>query len=450
MKTWQAYKVELDPNNKQRRALVAHCGATRWVYNWALACKIEAFKAKEKIPSRPALSVQLTALKKTDVAPWLNEYHADALTMVLDHVDFAFQKYFTDLKSGKVDKVKAARKKKYPLRKPTEKQIEMLQHLSCFPRFRKKRDRLRASFRRRKITRTHLCFPDYIGKVKLKEYDYLPEHKWSDCKTVTISEKAGRWFASVQVEIEIPDPAPRPINDKTTCGVDFGIKELAVCSDGKVFKNPRPYKKAKEKLCRLQRAASRKHESAKAQNRPLNECENWKKNQKRIAKLHARINNIRRETLHQISHSLTKTKAVVVIEDLNVAGMMKNRHLSGAIADMGFHELRRQLTYKGAWRGCDVRFADRWMPSSKTCSSCGTVRESLKLSERTFRCGCGFTLDRDLNAARNLANLVLKTTGAVSESNACGEGRSDSQQCVSVPVVEAGTQQLILFGQASD
>lgn len=208
MKIIRAYKVELDPNNKQRGALVAHCGATRWVYNWALAQKIEAFKSnsgadaenKKKIPSAFTLGKTLTEFKKTDTAPWLNQYNADALSMVLDATDKAFQKYFDDCKSGRVDQVKSARKKKNPFRKPTPKQMEMLQHLACFPQFRKKRDGLSAPFRRRAITHTHIKFPAYIGDVKLKERGYLPEMKGEDCKTLTVSEKAGRWFASLQVE----------------------------------------------------------------------------------------------------------------------------------------------------------------------------------------------------------------------------------------------------------
>jgi len=193
--------------------------------------------------------------------------------------------------------------------------------------------------------------------------------------------------------------------------VDLGIKTLATFSDGTTEPNPRHLRSCLKKLKQLQRAVSRKPKGS----------HNRRKAAQRLGRLHRRIANRRANTLHQLTSRLAKTKAVVVIEDLNVAGMLRNHHLAQAIGDVGFYEFRRQLSYKAAWYGCRVLVASRWEPSSKICSGCGWVDEDLTLANRMFRCqnpACGLMLDRDLNAARNLATLA----GSLSErQNACGE-----------------------------
>ena len=198
---------------------------------------------------------------------------------------------------------------------------------------------------------------------------------------------------SVQVEQESPDPAP---STGEIIGVDFGLKSLATLSDGTVFDNPRALRKAEHKLKRLSRELCR---------RKLGSA-NRAKTKAKLSKCHAHVANVRHHALHQITHYLTaKTKPYgVVIEDLNVSGMMQNHHLAKAISDASFSEFRRQLEYKGKWYGVNVETVDRFFPSSKTCSVCGFVKDSLSLSERTFICdACGIEIDRDLNAARNLA-----------------------------------------------
>jgi putative transposase len=200
-----------------------------------------------------------------------------------------------------------------------------------------------------------------------------------------------------------------PVNRGPVVGVDLGVKTLATVSDGTTEPNPRHLRSCLTKLKRLQRAVSRKQKGS----------HNRRKATQRLGKLYRTVANQRANTLHQFTSQLAKTKSVVVIEDLNVAGMLKNHHLAQAIADVGFGAFRTQLSYKAAWYGCRVVVASRWEPSSKTCSGCGWVDEDLTLSDRTFRCqACGQVLDRDLNAALNLAKLA----GSSSESrNACGE-----------------------------
>ncbi len=227
--------------------------------------------------------------------------------------------------------------------------------------------------------------------------------------SATVSEQAGHWDVSLQVEQDRAVPA----NTGPVVGVDLGVKALATLSDGAVMSNPRPLKRRLTQLKRFQRAVSRKRKGS----------QNRKKAVRRLGRLYRKIANQRAHTLHQVTTQLAKTKSVIVIEDLNVSGMLRNHHLAQAISDGGFYEFKRQLLYKAAWYGSRVVLADRWYASSKTCSGCGWVDEDLTLADRTFRCrnpqiGCGRVLDRDLNAAINLSKLA----GSSSDSqNACGE-----------------------------
>lgn len=199
-------------------------------------------------------------------------------------------------------------------------------------------------------------------------------------------------------------------------GVDLGIKTLAVPSKGEPFENPKALKKNLKKLKRLERWVSRKEKGKK----------NRKKAARRLGKLHYRIACIRKDTLHKITSELTKTKSRIVIEDLNVSGMLKNHCLAQAIQDVGLYEFRRQLEYKGSWYGCEIVKADRFFPSSKKCSHCGNIKKDLRLSDRTYRCDCcDLVIDRDLNAAINLENYSTdSSSGTGRNANAFGEGSS--------------------------
>jgi putative transposase len=211
------------------------------------------------------------------------------------------------------------------------------------------------------------------------------------------------WYISVGMEQEINEIE---LNSHVV-GIDLGIKALAVCSDGKVFKNINKtveVKKIEKRLRRLQRRVSRKYEINKEGSRFV-KTSNIIKTEKQIRFLHRRLSNIRRNHLHQTTNAIVKTKPCkVVMEDLNVTGMMKNRHLSKAIAKQGFYEFTRQMEYKCEKYGIEFVKVDRFFPSSKTCSSCGKMKRDLKLSDRVYRCECGNEIDRDLNAAINLAN----------------------------------------------
>lgn len=304
-------------------------------------------------------------------------------------------------------------------RRVREKKEGTLKRPVGFPRLRSRKAGL-GSFR---LTGSIRVLEDSIQLLRLKERGYLPT-SGVRILSATVSERAGRWFVSVQVEEEIPDPTPasgEPI------GVDLGVKVLATLSDGTTYPNPKALDRAQRKLRRLQRQLARQQKGSR----------NREKTRRQIARLHYRIANVRRDTLHKVTSGVLATPALatagasgakpdaerpgaVVLEVLNVSGMLQNHHLARAIADVGMHEFNRQVQYKAAWSGSEVMLADRWYPSSKRCSGCGKIRDELGLSERVYACDCcGLVIDRDLNAARNLAQLV--TTVSSPGSNACGE-----------------------------
>jgi len=381
----RAYKTELDLNDQQITACKKHAGAARWAYNWGLQRKQEAYRATGKSLSAIDLHRELNALKQTAV-PWMYAVSKCAPQEALRNLDSAFAHFFRRTQFKKHGKLRG--KVGYPKRKSRKRRL--------------------GSFR---LTGSIIVFPNAIqlprlGRLRLKERGYLP----TDAKilSATVTEQSGNWQVSVLVEQE----QAVPVNRGPVVGVDLGIKKLAMLSDGAEEPNPRHLKQRLRKITRCQRAVSRRRKGS----------HNRRKAVQRLARLHRCVANQRANTLHQFTSRLAKTKSVVVIEDLNVAGMLTNHHLAQAIGDVGFGEFRRQLTYKAAWYGCQVVVASRWEPTSKACSLCGWVDGDLSLEDRTFRCEqCGQVLDRDLNAAINLAKLA---SSSLESQNACGEDGS--------------------------
>ncbi|RPI30593.1 MAG: transposase [Chloroflexota bacterium] len=371
MKILRAFKTELDLNKVQQTICACHAGAARFAYNWGLARKIEAYQAGQKVPTAIDLHRELNVLKQGELA-WMYAVSKCAPQEALRNLDQAYAHFFRRVKEKQAGKnVKVG-----------------------FPRFKSKKNGL-GSFR---LTGAIHIFENAIqlprlGRLRLKERGYLPT-RGVHVLSATVSERARRWFVSVQVEMEIPDPQPA---GKSAAGVDLGIVRLATVSDGGGIDNPRALKQGLTRIKRLQRQLSRRQTGSA----------NGKKAALRLAKAHSRVVNIRKNALHQATSWLAKTKSAVVLEDLNVNGMLKNHHLAQAIADVGLYEFRRQMSYKGGWYGCEVLIADRFYPSSKRCSGCGQVKPALLLNEREYHCGyCGLVIDRDLNAAINLEQLL--------------------------------------------
>ena len=290
-----------------------------------------------------------------------------------------------------------------------------------FPRFKKKKNQdVKAYFPKNNKTdwtlERHRVKIPTLGWVRLKEFGYIPVN--SMVKSGTVSQKADRYYVSILVEERDIRISNSNIGMKISnsnnegLGIDLGIKEFAVCSDGIKFKNinkTSTVKKIEKKLKREQRKLSRKYESLKIRNKKEKggnaTSQNIQKQVVKVQKLHQRLANIRTDYINKIVSSIIKQKpSYITIEDLNVKGMMKNKHLSKAIASQKFFEFKTKLMSKCKQNNIELRIVDRFYPSSKTCSNCGKIKKDLKLSDRIYKCDCGFTIDRDLNASINLKN----------------------------------------------
>jgi putative transposase len=402
VKVVRGYKTELDLTNEQRTLCLKHAGCARFAYNWGLTRKIAAYKAGEKTPSAFDLHKELNALKPTEY-PWMYEVSKCAMQEALRNLDTAYAHFFRKAKLKKHGQFKGK---------------------LGFPKFKKKNKAI-GSFR---LTGSIKVFPatvqlPRIGTVRLHEHEYIPTT--AKILSATVSEQAGRWYVSMQVEEE----RDQPVSTATSAiGVDLGIKTLAMLSDGTAFENPRALKQAQKKLRQLEKQKSRRKQGSK----------NRTKTRKQLAKTHARIAAIRRDAAHTLTSYLVKNHTLVAIEDLHVAGMLKNHCLAQAVSDSNFGEIRRQLVYKSAWYGTLLITIDRFYPSSKTCSSCGYIKPELSLRERTFICEeCGIVLDRDLNAAVNIRTVAVSS---IDTRNACGQVRSGlCENTRETSLVEAGT-----------
>lgn len=357
-----AYRYELDPNKKQRTLLAKHAGAARFAYNWGLSRRIALYEQEKKSANAIAQHKELNVLKKTDF-PWMYEVSKCAPQEALRNLDNAFRNFFRGLK---------ARKK------------------VGFPKFKKKGHndsfRLTGSIH---VTERHVQLPR-LGAIRLKEVSAVEGRILS----ATVRREADRWFVSLAVELERETPQ---LVDGPPVGIDVGLTTFATLSTDEKIDAPKPLAKALRRLRRLSRRLSRKQKGS----------QNRKKAQIRLARLYRRIRNIRRDFLHKFTTGLAKTKSVIIVEDLNVKGMMRNRKLARHIADAAWSEMKRQLSYKTVWYGSRLELVDRWYPSSKLCSACGHKMDKMPLSVRTWACPeCGTVHDRDENASKNLVALA--------------------------------------------
>ena len=381
-----AHRIALDLNNVQATYMSQAAGTARFAYNWALSewkKQYEAWKQdnSQLKPSQGALRRQLNSIKRKEF-PWMLEVTKNAPQMAIIQLGQAFKNFF----AGR----------------------------TRYPQFRKKGrdDRFTLTNDLISIDACRIRIPR-LGWVRMRESLRFT----GKIMSATISRVANRWFVSITVDTEDNSHLPRAEN-QGAAGVDLGVSALATLSTGEIISGPKPHKALLSRLKRLSRSLSRKQKGSA----------NRVKAKIKLAKLHARIASIRTDALHKLTTDLTRRFHSIGIEDLNVSGMMKNRHLSRAIADMSFYEFRRQLQYKAEMRGGQVVVADRFYPSSKTCSVCGYKLESLPLSVRKWKCpGCGTDHNRDLNAAINLKNMAVSST-----VTACGEEGSGSSRMTRV------------------
>ncbi|HLZ55969.1 MAG TPA: transposase [Ktedonosporobacter sp.] len=444
MRITRGYKTELDLNNEQITACKKHAGCARFAYNWGLRRKQEIYKATGRRINTMDLHKELNALKQTEY-PWMYEVSKCAMQSALEDLENAYKHFFRRCRLKKEGKLKG-KKLGYPKYKTKRRGLGNFRLTGQIHVYEKAVDLPR------------------LGRLRLKECGYLPT-SGVHILSATVSEKAGRWFVSVQVEEEVSDPIPATGNP---IGVDLGIKTLAQCSDGIAIENPKALQSELKRLKRMHRRLSRKQKGSK----------NRAKARLRLARKYAHVANVRRDALHKGTSQLTcarltqeerasriakiaaslpepKAKAkvkkgkkaqvigttplpeslakkvkwkqvkrllrltteadraqrprMVVLEDLNVEGMKQNRKLARAISDVGFYEFRRQMSYKTEWQGEGFLLADRFFPSTKKCSRCGHVKEKMDLSERIYECDqpeCALILDRDVNSSFNLAALA--------------------------------------------
>ncbi|EJT5923710.1 transposase [Clostridium perfringens] len=368
-------KVRLYPSELQEQKLFQSVGTARFIYNWTLSKQEENYKNGGKFISDGVLRKELTQLKKSELS-WLNEVSNNVSKQAVKDACNAYKRFF----NGLSDK----------------------------PRFKSRRKSKKSFYNdniKLKVKENRLVNIEKVGWIKTNEQ--LPIGvKYSNPR---ISHDNKYWYISVGIEKE---QIKEDLTD-VSLGIDLGLKDLAICSDGTVFKNinksnvVRKIEKRLKRLKRLQRQVSRKYEQNK-KGKEYVKTKNIIKLEKQIQQVHRRLANIRNNYLHKTTTSIVKTKPYrVVIEDLNIKGMMKNKHLSDAIRKQGFYEFKRQLEYKCKFRGIKLVVADRFYPSSKTCSQCGKVKKDLKLKDRVYNCSCGLSIDRDLNASINLSRYKL-------------------------------------------
>ncbi len=378
----KGFKTQIYPNKEQQKKIIQFCNASRFAYNWAIALEQENYKNGNSFISGYDLTKMFTQFKKQEGNEWLKDISGRALKVAILNAAQSYQNFFN---------------KK-----------------SSFPKFKSKKHS-------KTSCATHEGTTIIEKKqIRCEKLGWIPSHKHN----IPIGENIkyynhklsfdgiNFWFSvSVEIDDYIIDN-----NEKTeTIGIDLGLKTLAICSNGIVCKKPN-IKKKQKRLKRLQKRASRQYQEmidlskqTKIKFDKLNKSKNLLKLEKKIQKQYKKIQNVLNTNIHTFTKSLIKLNPkAIVIEDLNVSGMKKNIHLSKAINEAKFYEVRKQLEYKCKWYGIELVIADRWFPSSKTCSRCGCIKKKLSLSERTYICEeCGFEIDRDLNASINLKNLVV-------------------------------------------
>jgi putative transposase len=378
----KSFKTEINPTEEQKVKIRKTIGTCRYIYNFYLAHNKELHDNGEKFMSGKSFSVWLNKeyLPKNPDKLWMKEVSSKSVKRSIENGCVAFTRFF--------------------------------KHQSAFPNFKKKgKSDVKMYFVKNnpkdcRCERHRMNIPS-LGWVRIKEKGYVPTTKDGYViKSGHVSIKADRYYVSVLIEIPNNKIAD---NSKEGIGIDLGLKDFAIVSNGKTYKNinkSAKLKKLEKQLIREQRSLSRKYENLKEGE--STQRANIQKQKLKVQKLHHKIDNIRTDYINKTIAEMVKIKpSYITIEDLNVSGMMKNKHLSKAVASQKFYEFRTKLQAKCKENGIELRVVDRWYPSSKTCHCCGAIRKDLKLSDRIFECDCGYIEDRDFNAALNLRDAAI-------------------------------------------
>ena len=376
---YKAIKIRLLPTKDQEEKMLKTINVCRFAWNWGLSYRNNYYKETEKSIKGRQIRSEFTKFKKTEGFEWINEVSSKAYENEFDKLDVAFDRFF--------------------------------KKISKYPKFKKKKEQRKSfycrndSFNFNFINNT--CSIEKVGRVKFKSDRKIPKLK--KYSNITCSFDGKYWILSFGVEVEKQD---FQLTNETV-GIDLGVKTLMTLSNGTIVNNINKSKKVRElekELKRLQRQCSRKYEMNKEGNK-FKKTQNIIKLEKEIAIIYRRITNIRTNEIHQATNNLMKSlPKIIVLEDLNIKGMMKNRKLAKSVMDCKFYEIRRQIEYKSKYYGIEVVIADRWFPSSKTCNCCGNIDRGLKISDRIYKCSCGYIEDRDLNASYNLRDYGVNLT----------------------------------------
>lgn len=379
----KSFKTEINPTSAQKVKINKTIGVCRYIYNFYIAHNIELYNSGEKFISGRRFSVWLNNeyIPNNPDKAWIKEVSSKAVKKSIENGYIAFTKFFKNKNS--------------------------------FPKFKKKnKSNVKMYFIKTNpsdcICERHRIKIPTLGWVKLKEKGYIPTSKdgWV-IKSGTVSVKADRYYVSVI--IEMPDIKSAHNNNTIGIGIDLGLKNFAITSTNVVYKNinkSRRIQQLEKRLRREQKCLSRKYKNSKKGGKSSRN--NIQKQRLKVQKIHHKIDNIRTDYINKVIVEIVKTKpSYITIEDLNISGMMKNRHLSKAIASQKFYEFRIKLKNKCDENGIELRIVDRWYPSSKICHCCGRIKNNLKLSDRVYHCICGYSEDRDLNASLNLRDAKI-------------------------------------------
>lgn len=378
----KSIKVMLKPNNKQKTKLFLYANTARFAYNWTIAKQQENYQNGGKFISDSVLRKQFTQMKKLDEFNWLNNVSNNVTKQAIKDACDAYKRFFKGLS-------------KYPKLKSKKKSTPSFYQDNVKIKFSETHVKVEGFASSKKSNKQK------INWIRLAEKGRIPFGENVKYTNPRFTFDGLNWWVSVGIETD-SDYSPSKTEG---IGIDLGIKDLAVCSDGNTYKNinkSSKVKKLEKKKRRLQRKISRKYHMNKEGSRYKKTC-NIIKSEKQLLKVSQRLTNIRHNYIHQITSEIVNRKPMfIVLEDLNVKGMMKSKHLAESVQQQCFHEFRRQIEYKSNWNNIRFILADRWFPSSKLCSCCGKVKKDLKLSDRTFECECGNIVDRDYQAALNL------------------------------------------------
>lgn len=354
---YKAFRYRLYPTNSQKELIHKHCGSVRFIYNLALETKTIAYLGNKVNLSRYDLQKQLVDLKKEII--WLNEVNSQSLQVALLNLDMAYSKFFKG---------------------------------AGFPKFKKRSSGDSFTLPQRvRIKDNLLVIPKFKEGIKMS----LHRPTKGAIKSATVSvTPTGKYFVSILCDSREEPPTKAPIKESTTIGIDLGIKDFAITSEGEVFENPKYLRKAQSKLKYVQRKYSKNK---------------GKRTKQRLALLHEKVVNKRKDFLHKVSTQLIRENQTIALETLAVKNMVKNHNLAQAISDVGWSTFVTMLEYKADWYGKNILRIGRFAPSSKTCSNCGSINKELQLKDREWTCSsCGTVLNRDINAACNIKSFAFK------------------------------------------